>query len=316
MTCDVCGASLRSDKWGVCTRNSECLREYRRRQGQVRDKGYWTPSTQRLYEICQVNTVHGEHGVCRINPDCAKEYERRVRSVPANMEKVRARYARRSQENREATAEARRQYYEQHKEEIQEQRRLRREANRDSARNYSRQRYYAHKEEILAQSKARYEAKRDPAPLCELCGQPMKRSSDQVRTGVCSTNPECNRERLRRRNLSEAAKAGVRRYRARKLAVPHEDWSKSSLVTLYGNRCYLCGIELPANESDWDADHVIPISKGGFDVLTNLRPSCSSCNRGKCAKVTDAHSAAIAFVESMLWAETYDGDCELTVSLS
>lgn len=47
------------------------------------------------------------------------------------------------------------------------------------------------------------------------------------------------------------------------------------LLTLatYGTRCHLCGQD-GANS----ADHLIPRSRGGLDLLENLRPAHRSCN--------------------------------------
>lgn len=42
-----------------------------------------------------------------------------------------------------------------------------------------------------------------------------------------------------------------------------------------GAQCYLCGA--PATE----ADHVIPVARGGTDHPDNLKPVCLPCNRAK-----------------------------------
>jgi 5-methylcytosine-specific restriction endonuclease McrA len=43
-----------------------------------------------------------------------------------------------------------------------------------------------------------------------------------------------------------------------------------------GRTCWRCG------EPATDVDHVIPVVAGGRDVLDNLRPACTRCNRGWC----------------------------------
>lgn len=48
---------------------------------------------------------------------------------------------------------------------------------------------------------------------------------------------------------------------------------------LWGGRCWICQIELDETNLTWD--HVKPISKGGIDVLSNLRPCCRACNARK-----------------------------------
>ena len=50
----------------------------------------------------------------------------------------------------------------------------------------------------------------------------------------------------------------------------------------YGNKCYL---QLPGCTGGADhADHVKPLSKGGWDMLGNIRPACAPCNQTKSAK--------------------------------
>ena len=43
----------------------------------------------------------------------------------------------------------------------------------------------------------------------------------------------------------------------------------------YGRTCHVCGA--PAV----DVDHLLPIADGGGDELSNLRPACARCNRGR-----------------------------------
>jgi 5-methylcytosine-specific restriction endonuclease McrA len=50
----------------------------------------------------------------------------------------------------------------------------------------------------------------------------------------------------------------------------------------YGNECFYCGSQIAL-----EADHVIPVSKGGGDELRNLVPSCHLCNSHKNAFTID-----------------------------
>lgn len=45
--------------------------------------------------------------------------------------------------------------------------------------------------------------------------------------------------------------------------------------------CWMCGCE---RDEGFHIDHVKPLSKGGWHCLSNLRPSCPSCNLSKGAK--------------------------------
>ncbi|WP_328478506.1 HNH endonuclease [Actinoplanes sp. NBC_00393] len=40
--------------------------------------------------------------------------------------------------------------------------------------------------------------------------------------------------------------------------------------------CSLCGLIVATT-----ADHVVPLSRGGTNELTNLRPACGPCNYGR-----------------------------------
>lgn len=46
-----------------------------------------------------------------------------------------------------------------------------------------------------------------------------------------------------------------------------------------GFKCVTCGVS--ASEAKIEADHIIPISRGGTSVLYNLQSLCFYCNKGK-----------------------------------
>lgn len=48
------------------------------------------------------------------------------------------------------------------------------------------------------------------------------------------------------------------------------------VIKEYGTMCVYCGIV----EAD-TIDHVIPLSRGGTNELSNLRPACRECNMAK-----------------------------------
>ena len=51
-------------------------------------------------------------------------------------------------------------------------------------------------------------------------------------------------------------------------------------------RCVICGAS-PATTAGCElhVDHIIPLAKGGENVLSNLRALCSQCNLGKGSKL-------------------------------
>ncbi len=48
-------------------------------------------------------------------------------------------------------------------------------------------------------------------------------------------------------------------------------------------QCVLCGAS--GNNANLEVDHIVPITRGGTDEISNLRCLCFKCNRGKHAKI-------------------------------
>jgi 5-methylcytosine-specific restriction endonuclease McrA len=55
----------------------------------------------------------------------------------------------------------------------------------------------------------------------------------------------------------------------------NDEWE--NLKTEYGNRCAYCN----SNSNKVYADHIIPISRGGPNDISNIVPACKSCNSSK-----------------------------------
>ena len=60
----------------------------------------------------------------------------------------------------------------------------------------------------------------------------------------------------------------------------HTDIEWLELKRRYGFGCAYCG-----SKTQLTKDHVIPVSRGGTDDITNIVPACRSCNSSKGAKV-------------------------------
>lgn len=71
-------------------------------------------------------------------------------------------------------------------------------------------------------------------------------------------NSEFNRDRVRARRLNRFEKSGLK-----------DRWA------YYGGKCWMCGALAT------ETDHVKPRSKGGANLLCNLRPICKPCNSAK-----------------------------------
>lgn len=57
------------------------------------------------------------------------------------------------------------------------------------------------------------------------------------------------------------------------------DWQER--LVYFNNTCAYCGAA-----TKLDRDHVMPLSKGGHNVIENLVPACPTCNRSKGARNT------------------------------
>jgi 5-methylcytosine-specific restriction endonuclease McrA len=55
------------------------------------------------------------------------------------------------------------------------------------------------------------------------------------------------------------------------------------LCEKYGNRSLCCG----DTEAVLEADHVVPLTRGGLDDISNIQPLCGYCNRRKFVEILD-----------------------------
>jgi 5-methylcytosine-specific restriction endonuclease McrA len=93
-------------------------------------------------------------------------------------------------------------------------------------------------------------------------------------------------EKLEKRRLRINARA-LKRHALKKNApgtFTPEEWLK--LLEFYGGKCLACG-----TAKDISIDHVVPLSKGGSNDITNLQPLCKPCNSSKGVKTTDYRTA-------------------------
>lgn len=79
--------------------------------------------------------------------------------------------------------------------------------------------------------------------------------------------------------------AALERYRSRKLNAPGSFTEKEfvQIYKLYKGKCAYCGKKVPY--SNVQRDHVIPLSKGGSNFISNIVPACVGCNSRKGAQL-------------------------------
>lgn len=79
---------------------------------------------------------------------------------------------------------------------------------------------------------------------------------------------------------------GYQNRRARLAGVPSETYTRASIVSLYGDVCHICSsvidmtLKFPEKLS-FSFDHLKPLSMGGDNLISNIRPSHLTCNRKK-----------------------------------
>lgn len=138
----------------------------------------------------------------------------------------------------------------------------------------------------------------DPTPKRASAANYRKKNPEKARTCVKKwrlANPERNAERNRdwqinnpdkrlaidrrkRRNNPEKYRTHGRNKRARKQAASgsftEAEWVE--LCVRFGDRCPSCG--KPCTPT---VDHIIPLSKGGTNDISNIQPLCGGCNSRK-----------------------------------
>ena len=143
--------------------------------------------------------------------------------------------------------EARRKYQEQHKEQIFEYKKKWSEDNSGRVAAYKNDHYERNREEVIARSR-----------------EWADNNAEKVKQF------KANNRRTRR----AAKHASYGNFTAREF---------EELCESYGNKCLRCdymGVVL-------EADHVVPLTRGGSDDIDNIQPLCGTCNRSKFVKIID-----------------------------
>ncbi len=132
--------------------------------------------------------------------------------------------------------------------------RVYRDGNRERIRGFARRWYYDNKEKAFEH--ARHWQRANPDKRAAIDKRWRYNHPDQVRH-------KNSRQRARRANTT------IIGFSSNQLAQKMAYW---------GNQCWMCGGPFEA------VDHVKPIAVGGAHILSNLRPSCQSCNSSKGSK--------------------------------
>ncbi len=67
-------------------------------------------------------------------------------------------------------------------------------------------------------------------------------------------------------------------------------------------RCYLCGQQFPPDALE--PEHIVPLSRGGKNAITNIKPACHHCNSAKGGKTEAEYLACLETKEPMTMTAT------------
>lgn len=93
-------------------------------------------------------------------------------------------------------------------------------------------------------------------------------------------------ERIWTERNREKVRGFGRKRRALKKGVPSEPYTSGDILARWGTDCHLCKepIDLTVHRKHprgLHLDHVMPLSKGGFDLISNVKPAHAFCNISK-----------------------------------
>ncbi len=115
------------------------------------------------------------------------------------------------------------------------------------------------------------------------------RNQDKLREKSRAVKPEKRKDYKARHFAKPGARAKNRKYVSMRrqvmraaVTIPYTFDALQQRLSYFGNKCYL-KLEGCLVVGD-QVEHVKPLSKGGYNMLGNIRPACGPCNLRKAAK--------------------------------
>lgn len=153
-------------------------------------------------------------------------------------------------------------------------------------------RYYAENKEVMKErnrlNNATYRTK-NRRKLLEAKRQYREKNREKIRAydkhyRECTKDEKKEYKRRYYKINPESFMVASHRYRARKVAARGEFTVKEFLLLCKSNnyKCLCCG-----ERKRLTADHIVPLSRGGSNDISNIQPLCRSCNSRKGTNTTD-----------------------------
>jgi 5-methylcytosine-specific restriction endonuclease McrA len=114
----------------------------------------------------------------------------------------------------------------------------------------------------------------------------LKNERQRTREALHREQSSARRRELYQLNLDhkrQQKREQQARRRARKLMLPSEEVDYAMIVARRGMICGICGA--PVEVADFSIDHIIPLSRGGHHVASNLQVAHLRCNKAKGSKI-------------------------------
>lgn len=200
----------------------------------------------------------------------------------ANREKVIAQRRVWREANRDKARASVKKYQEANRALLKEKRKKNREKNIENERARERAWYHNHREQVLASTKA-WQAKNPEKVKATRAAnvENQKVSAKAWRTAdPARYRRQSRKSASKRRALERGATIGD----IEAIAIWEARWRNLKRVT-----CHWCSKKFPPKKCN--ADHVMPLARGGAHSLENLVVSCASCNARKWAKLPHEWSA-------------------------
>lgn len=187
-----------------------------------------------------------------------------------------------------ATSEKRREHYWKNREKFTTYLRESYQKNRDKRLEEKKEWYYQNKDDPIVKSKKRAYEDSHKDSIKQYQEEYRKTHKDQISANKKQYH-EKNKERRSKymrgyfQNHKREAYIRWRNYQLRKRGSGGSHTLEEWLDMLEEHRhcCHYCGERFERLERD----HVIPISKGGTDYISNIVPACRICNAKKGAKI-------------------------------